>query len=57
MTDDGHWMALQGGRAGGVPAPYTSRFAGIGAVVPEKRLTTDELMAGTRHRTHIRLRR
>ncbi len=53
-----HWMALEGGadslsgREG-----YTSRFAAIGASVPEHRVTTDELMASTRHRTHIELER
>ena len=51
-----HWMALEGGRAdlpkGGVSR---SRFAGIGAQLPGRRLTTDELMAGTRCRTGIEL--
>ena len=41
-----HWMALEGG----VDSPpggtgYTSRFVGIGASVPERRLGSDELMA------------
>ncbi len=53
-----HWMALEGG----VDSPpgaglYTSRFAGIGASVPERRMSTDELMASTKHRTHIELER
>ena len=53
-----HWMALEGG-ADGSPGggPYTSRFAAIGASVPERRLSTDELMASTKHRTHIELER
>jgi len=53
-----HWMALEGGAdsrpSGGL---YTSRFAAIGASVPEDRLSTDELMASTKHRTHIELER
>ncbi len=55
---NGHWMALEGGADG--PAggrAYTSRFAAIGAAVPEPRLSSDELMASTRHRTHIELER
>ncbi|MGZ4270173.1 MAG: hypothetical protein ACXVFT_11000, partial [Solirubrobacteraceae bacterium] len=53
-----HWMALEGGAdspAGG--GSYTSRFAAIGASVPERRVSTDELMASTKHRTHIELER
>src|SRR6187200_2834820 len=53
-----HWMALEGG-ADGSPddGPYTSRFVGIGASVPERRLSSDELMASTAHRTGIELER
>jgi 3-oxoacyl-[acyl-carrier-protein] synthase III len=53
-----HWMALEGG-ADSPPSggSYTSRFAAIGASVPERRVTTDELMASTKHRTHIELER
>src|SRR5450755_1456790 len=53
-----HWMAWEGG-ADGSPngAPYTSRFVGIGASLPERRLTSDELMASTKHRTGIDLER
>jgi 3-oxoacyl-[acyl-carrier-protein] synthase-3 len=51
-----HWMALEGGTdsptSGG---SYTSRFAGIGASVPEPLLSTDELMASTKHETDIEL--
>ena len=53
-----HTMALEGeirdsphGRA------FASRFAGIGAQLPERRLTTDELMASTLYRTGIELER
>jgi 3-oxoacyl-[acyl-carrier-protein] synthase-3 len=53
-----HWMALEGGAdsppSGGT---YTSRFAAIGASVPERRVSTDELMASTKHRTRIELER
>ena len=48
-----HWMALE--RADG--SPYASRFAGIGASIPERRLPTDELMASTRYQTDIDLER
>ncbi|HZL07518.1 MAG TPA: 3-oxoacyl-ACP synthase, partial [Coriobacteriia bacterium] len=54
-----HWMALEGG-ADGSPnggASYTSRLVGVGASVPERRLTSDELMASTEHRTDIDLER
>ena len=53
-----HWMALEGGAdglsGGGL---YTSRFAAIGALVPERRVSSDELMGSTKHRTHIELER
>jgi 3-oxoacyl-[acyl-carrier-protein] synthase-3 len=49
-----HWMALEGG-ADGSPGAYTSRFAAIGASIPQRRLSTDELMASTRYRTDIDL--
>jgi 3-oxoacyl-[acyl-carrier-protein] synthase-3 len=53
-----HWMAFEGG-ADGSPSggSYTSRFVGIGASVPERRLSSDELMASTKHRTDIDLER
>lgn len=53
-----HWMALEGGgngRPGG--SSYLSRFAAIGASVPARTVTTDELMASTKRRTHIELER
>jgi 3-oxoacyl-[acyl-carrier-protein] synthase III len=53
-----HWMALEGGVDGSAGAgAYTSRFVGIGASVPERRLSSDELMASTTHRTGIDLER
>ena len=53
---DEHWMALEGG-ADGSPGDgaYVSRFAAIGASIPQRRLTTDELMASTKYRTDIEL--
>ena len=58
MRSGEHWMALEGGRE--EPRRYEgyrSRLASIGACVPAARLTTDELMASTRHETHIELER
>ena len=51
-NDGEHWMSLEGG-ADSPPGggSYTSRFVGIGASVPERRLSSDELMASTKHRT------
>ena len=52
------WMALEGGANGpDGDGLYTSRFAAIGASVPERRVSTDELMGSTKHRTHIELER
>ena len=51
-------MALEGGvdgPAGG--GAYTSRFAGIGASLPERRLGSEALMATTAHQTGIDLER
>ena len=58
MDGGEHWMALEGG-ADGSPdgGSHTSRFVGIGASVPERRLSSDELMASTEHRTRIDLER
>lgn len=49
-----HWMALEGG-ADGSPGAYTSRLAAIGASIPQRRLSTDELMASTKYQTDIDL--
>ena len=51
-----HWLVMETPRAGG-PAPFVTRLAGAGRHLPETHLTTDELMATTRHRTHIDLER
>lgn len=51
-----HWLVME--TAGeGAAAPFVARLAGAGRHLPETRLTTDELMATTRHRTHIDLER
>ena len=51
-----HWLVME--TAGeGVQAPFVARLAGAGRHLPETHLTTDELMASTRHRTHIDLER
>ena len=51
-----HWLVME--TAGeGVPTPFIARLAGAGRHLPETHLTTDELMATTRHRTHIDLER
>ena len=51
-------MALEGGVDGSHGGgSYASRFVGIGASIPERRLSTAELMASTAHQTHIDLER
>ena len=52
-----HWMALHGSEGLPPGTAYRSRFATIGAYVPARRLTTDELMASTRYETDIDLER
>ncbi len=49
-----HWLMTDGA---GPPVPYRTRLAGAGRHLPSTRLSTDELMATTRHRTHIDLER
>jgi 3-oxoacyl-[acyl-carrier-protein] synthase-3 len=41
----------------GAAAPFTTRLEAAGRCLPESRLTTDELMASTKHRTRIDLER
>lgn len=58
MSEQGPWLTFEGGAGSArASAPYTSRFAGIGVRVPERRVSTAELMATTRHRTRIDLER
>jgi 3-oxoacyl-[acyl-carrier-protein] synthase-3 len=47
-----HWLVMEGD---GPPAPYRTRLAAAGRHLPKTRLSTDELMASTRHDTHIDL--
>ncbi|WP_159928011.1 3-oxoacyl-ACP synthase III family protein [Rhodococcus sp. WAY2] len=51
-----HWLLME---AGGEDArtPYRTRVAGAGRHLPVTRLTTEDLMATTRHTTHIDLER
>ena len=56
MTDRQTWMAMEGGDGTGA-SPWRSRMAAVGASVPERVLSTDDLMASTRHRTSIDLER
>jgi 3-oxoacyl-[acyl-carrier-protein] synthase-3 len=51
-----HWLVLEPGRSA-PPAPHRARIAGAGRCLPDAHLGTDELMASTRHRTHIDLER
>jgi len=48
-----HWLVMDEGSR----APYRARIASAGRHLPPTHLTTDELMASTRHRTHIDLER
>lgn len=49
-----HWLVMEGD---GPPAPFCARLAGAGRHLPATHLSTDDLMAGTRHETHIDLER
>jgi 3-oxoacyl-[acyl-carrier-protein] synthase-3 len=52
------WMSLEGPPKGPASASrYTSRLAAIGALAPELRVSSEELMASTKHRTRIGLER
>ncbi len=58
MNGGDHWMALEGGAHGsGDDGSFASRFVGIGASLPERRLSSDELMASTEYSTGIDLER
>lgn len=48
-----HWLMLETA----VRAPYRARLASVGRQLPATHLTTSELMASTRHHTHIDLER
>src|ERR1700682_3135654 len=49
-----HWLVMEGD---GLAAPFRTRLAGAGRHLPATHLTTNELMATTRHNTHIDLER
>ncbi len=49
-----HWLVMEGD---GPSAPYCTRLAGAGRHLPATHLSTDDLMASTRHQTHIDLER
>ena len=49
-----HWLVME---ADGLAAPFRTRLAAAGRHLPATHLTTDELMATTRHNTHIDLER
>lgn len=50
------WLVMEPS-AGAPEAPFRARLAGAGRHLPTTHLATDELMATTRHRTHIDLER
>jgi 3-oxoacyl-[acyl-carrier-protein] synthase III len=50
------WLMTEAGE-NGTRAPFVARIAAVGRHLPPTRLTTDELMASTRHRTRIDLER
>jgi 3-oxoacyl-[acyl-carrier-protein] synthase III len=50
------WLLMERSPDGGA-APFVARIAGVGRKLPTARLTTDELMGSTRHRTRIDLER
>jgi 3-oxoacyl-[acyl-carrier-protein] synthase III len=56
MTTDSSWMLVERPSSGAHPA-FVARVESVGAKLPARRLTTDALMASTRHRTRIDLER
>src|SRR6266498_1461328 len=51
-----HWLMLETS-PDAVRSPYRARLASVGRRLPSTHLTTEDLMASTRHRTHIDLER
>lgn len=51
-----HWLVMDAA-TDVAPPPHRTRIAAAGRYLPQTRLTTRELMAETRHRTHIDLER
>ena len=54
MPHDGTWMLRE---ARPEVSPHRARFESLGVKLPERRLTTDELLARLRHHPHIELER
>ena len=50
------WLTMERGPDGS-RAPFAARIDSVGRRLPETRLTTEDLMASTRHRTSIDLER
>ncbi len=50
------WLLLETS-PGDARAPHVARFESVGRYLPEQRVTTDAVMASTRHRTRIDLER
>ena len=50
-----HWMLVEGDKAARPDIPYASRFESLGLELPEKRLTTRELLESAAHHPHIDL--
>ena len=48
------WMLAESTRD---DVPFRARFESVGVSLPDQRVTTRELMATTRHHTHIDLER
>ena len=57
MATSSHWMLLEGDGNERAEVAHRARFESIGGCLPERRVTTDELMASTKHNTHIDLER
>lgn len=56
MTQGAPWMLVEPSRGDGAAA-HVARLESVGVRLPERRLTTRELMASTRHHTNIDLER
>ncbi|HET6950600.1 MAG TPA: 3-oxoacyl-[acyl-carrier-protein] synthase III C-terminal domain-containing protein [Acidimicrobiales bacterium] len=56
MEPPASWMLMERSPDAG-PAPHVARIAGVGRRLPATRLSTDDLMSSTRHRTGIDLER
>lgn len=50
-----HWMLVEGGKDSRADVRYASRFESLGLQLPERRLTTRELLASTAHHPNIDL--